>query len=473
MKAFKRVLAGAVALSSALSIAACGNSSSSDSSSMPEKELKEDQQQIVQRLADSITEPRKLDNTTIKWFSHWDINPTESEDKDIGVDLALFKTKYDGKIEWMQTTWDNYFDDLAKNVMANSSPDFIGADDMNVFPKCAIKEMIEPIEGYIDFSTELWAPMKTAADKFIFDGKHYVGVVRVDPSYIWIYNKKVIDEIGMDDPAELYKQGKWNWDTMCEMCIDFTNAEEDKYALDGWYYENALLESTGMPLIDMKDGEIVNNLKAPELAKAEDMMYNLQKNEVVYPKDQHDWKVRGDVFGTGLASGLTLFYPIGFWGIENAPSSTEPYGNIADGEVMFVPVPCAADSDKQYIPSRIHAFCLAKGCSNPEGVAAWLDCTRYAEIDEAAHQITLDQLAEDYGWTQEMLDMRDEIYKMAAEAPVFEFAQGVSQDISNLTDNIIKGTMNPAATNTWTELVEENQNALEYYIKKEQDSIKK
>ena len=472
MKAFKRAAAAIVALSSALSIAACGNSSSSDSSSMPEKVLKEDQQQIVERLSSSIKNPRKLDNSTIKWFSHWDINPTESADKEIGVDLALFKTAYNGKIEWMQTTWENYFDDLAKNVMANSSPDFIGADDMNVFPKCAIKDMIEPIDDHIDFSDPLWSDMKTASDKFTFGGKHYVAVVRVDPSYIWVYNKKIIDDIGMDQPADLYKQGKWNWDTMCEMCTDFTDAEKDMYALDGWYYENALLESTGMPLVDMQDGKIVNNIKAPELAKAEEMMYNLQKNEVVYPKDQHDWKVRGDVFGTGLASGLTLFYPIGFWGIENAPSSTEPYGNIADGEVMFVPVPCAADSDKQYIPSRVHAFCIAKGAKNPEGVAAWLDCTRYAEIDEAAHQITLDQLAEDYGWTEEMLEMRDEIYKMAAEAPVFEFAQGVSQDISNLTDNIIKGTMNPSGTHTWTELVEENEKALDYYITKEQESIK-
>ena len=471
MKAIKKAAALAAALSCALSVAACGNTSSSESS-MPEKVLKEDQQQIVDRLSDSIKEPRKLDNTTIKWFSHWDINPTESEDKDIGVDLALFKKKYNGKIEWMQTTWENYFDDLAKNVMANSSPDFIGADDMNVFPKCAIKDMVEPIDDYIDFSTPLWSDMKTASDKFIFGGKHYVAVVRVDPSYIWIYNKKVIDDIGFDQPADLWKDGKWNWDTMCDMCIEFTDAEADKYALDGWYYENALLESTGLPLIDMKDGKIVNNIKAPELAKAEDMMYDLQKNQVVYPKDQYDWKVRGDVFGDGLASGLTLFYPIGFWGIENAPSSTAPYGNIADDEVMFVPVPCAKDSDKQYIPSRVHAFCLAKGAKNPEGVAAWLDCTRYAETDEAAHQITLDQLADDYGWTQEMLDMRDEIYKMAAEAPVFEFAQGISQDISNLTDNIIKGTMNPAASSTWTQLVEENEKALDYYIEKEQNSIK-
>lgn len=470
-KTLKRTLAGITAMCSALSIAACGNSSSSDSSSMPEKVLKEDQQQIVQRLADSIESPRQLDNTQIEWFSHWDINPTESADKDIGVDLALFKTKYNGSIKWVQTTWENYFDDLAKLVMAKNSPDFIGADDMNIFPKCAMKSMIDPIDDYIDYSTPLWSEMQTAADKFVYGGNHYVAVTRVDPSYIWIYNKKVIEDIGMDDPAELYEKGEWNWDTMSEMCIEFTNAEEDKYALDGWYYENALLESTGLPLIDMVDGKIVSHLNDPLLAKAENMMYELQKNEVVYPKDQHDWKVRGDVFGTGLASGLTLFYPIGFWGIENAPSSTAPYGNVEEGEVMFVPVPCDKESDQEYFPSRVHAFCIVKNAKNPMGVAAWLDCARYAVMDDAANEITLDQLRDDYGWTDEMIEMREHIYTEAAKAPVFEFAQGVSQDISNLTDNIIKGTMNPAGTHTWTELVEENQKALDYYIEKEQSNI--
>lgn len=50
--------------------------------------------------------------------SHWDINPTEAEDKEIGADLALFKTKYNGKINWVQTTWETKFDDLAALVMS-------------------------------------------------------------------------------------------------------------------------------------------------------------------------------------------------------------------------------------------------------------------------------------------------------------------------------------------------------------------
>ncbi|EXM37462.1 extracellular solute-binding protein [Ruminococcus albus] len=475
MRKIKLTAAALLALALSIGMAACSSGSSDDSdkksgdaSSMPEKKLEESQQDIVTRLAGEM-EDKELANNEIVWFSFYDINPTASADKDIGVDLALFQTKYNGKIIYRQTTWETKFDDLANAILSGDSPDFIGADDMDVFPKGAIKSMIEPMDDYVDFDSELWSPMKSANDQFMYKGGHYVAVSRVDPSYIWIYNKNVMEENGFEDPAELYYNGEWNWDKLSEMCIEFTDEEADKWAMDGWYYENALTESSGKPLVGMEDGKIVNNINTPELAKAQNMMYDLQKNNVVYPKHLHEWKVRGDVFGTGIASGETLFYPIGLWAIEDAPSTTAPYGDLSAGEVMFVPVPCAKDSDNMYVPSRVHGFCIAKGAKNPEGVAAWLDCTRYAEIDEAAHQITLDQYKNDYGWTDEMLEMRDEIYARAAEHPVFEFAQGVSSDLSNLTDSIIKNSMNPAESYTWTSTVAENEKALDYLIKEAQE----
>ena len=471
MRSGKR-FGAALAAIMCIAVTACGSSSDSSgaSSSMPEKKLDENQQEVVERLTNDMV-TRDLKNNTIEWFSFWDINPTASEDKDIGVDLALFKAKYDGVINYNQTTWEKKFDDLAALIMSNKSPDFIGADDMDMFPKGAIKAMIDPIDDYIDFSTPLWADMKSAADQFMFQGKHYVAISRVDPCYIWIYNKNTIDDCGFDQPADLFHEGKWNWDTMSEMCVEFTNAEEDKFALDGWYYENALTQSTGLPLISMTDGKITNNIADPKLAKAQDMMYELQKNGVVYPKHEHEWKVRGDVFGEGIGSGLTLFYPIGLWAIEDAPSVTKPYGDLSAGDVMFVPVPCSADSDAQYVPSRIHGFCICKNAPNPEGVAAFLDCTRYAETDEAARKITLEQFQKDYGWTDEMMDMREEIYKLAAEHPVFEFSQGVSKDLANLADNVTKATMHPAEPETWSSVVASNQAAIDYLIDEAQEDL--
>lgn len=482
MMRYKKFAAGTAALLMAFSMSACGSSDSSgtDASATPDtttvmgKDLENSQQEIIDSIAaDSKADDRQLTNTTIKWFSFWDINPTSSEDKDIGVDLALFKSKYNGTIEYIATTWENKFDDLAAKILANESPDFCGADDMDMFPKGALKEMIEPIDDYIDFSSDLWKDIKDASDQFMYHGKHYVGISRVDPAYIWIYNKTVLEELGIEQPAEMFENGTWNWETMGQMCKDFADPENDKYALDAWYYENALTESTGVPLVGMVDGNIVNNIEDPKIAKVQEFMYELQKNNVVYPKHEHEWNVRGgkDKWGTGLASGLTLFYPIGFWAIEDAPSATAPFGDISKGEVMFAPVPCDKDSDAQYIPSRIHGFCIVKNAQNPEGVAAWLDCTRYAEADPKAKEITYDQLRNDYGWTDEMIEMRDKIYTMAAEHPVFEFAAGVSNELSTQTDLVIKATMHPSDPHSWSETVQGNKKALDYLISQAQKKV--
>ncbi len=467
----KRVLTFALAVCSLSAFASCGSSSDS-SSKVVDKKLKEDQQQIVQRLADDMKDVRDLKSNEIKWFSHWDINPTEAEDKEIGADLALFKTKYNGKINWVQTTWETKFDDLAALVMSNDSPDFIGADDMDVFPKGAIKSMIEPIDDYIDLSKPLWTDIKGATDQFMLGDKHYVSVIRTDPAYVFVYNKQTMEDNGYDDPAELFKEGKWNWDTFTEMCLDFTDAESDKYALDGWYYEKALQQSSGVPLIGITDGKLVNNISDPMIAKAQNMMYELQKNNVVYPKHENNWKLRGDAEGSGMATGLTLFYPIGLWALESAPSTTVNYGDVSKGEVMFVPVPCSADSDKQYIPSRVHGFSIVKNAQNPEGVAAFLECCRYAELDEAAHQITLDQYKDDYGWTDEMLEMRETIYDLSAQNPVFDFEQGVSADLNSICDTAIRGTMNPQESKSWSQVVQENEKAIDYLIDEAMTSMK-
>ena len=272
MKSMKRFTALALSLLVMLSLCACGSSSSEGGSSTETtttKKLEDSQQQVVESIAnDSAADTRTLTNNEIKWFSFWDINPTASDDKDIGVDLALFQTKYNGKITYIPTTYDTKFDDLANLVMSGNSPDFCGADDMDIFPKGAIKKMLEPLDNYIDFDSDLWKDIKPACDQFVYKGSHYVGVSRVDPAYIWIFNQTQLTEMDIENPKEMWANGEWNWETMAQMCVDFADADNDKYALDAWYYENALTESTGLPLIGMKDGNIVNNIESLEIAKA-------------------------------------------------------------------------------------------------------------------------------------------------------------------------------------------------------------
>lgn len=77
------------------------------------------------------------------------------------------------------------------------------------------------------------------------------------------------------------------------MCLDFTDAENDMYALDGYWYNNAISDSCGVPIITMQDGKVVQNMSNPEIEKIQSRMYELQKNEVVFPRCdnqlEHPW----------------------------------------------------------------------------------------------------------------------------------------------------------------------------------------
>ena len=470
MKMAKRFLAAACALTLSCSMmAACGSSSSTDSSSAADvKEMNDDQQAKVDAQLDKLPDT-ELANKTIKWLAHYDINPSDGQVEDPG--LALFKKKYDGNIQFIQTTFADRYTELAKEVMASDSPDFFPADDMDAFPKGAIKGMFEPIDDYIDLGSDLWSASKATCDSFMFNGKHYVAGIETTPAMVCIYNKKTIEDNGYDDPAELYYNDEWTWSKFTEMCLDFTDSDADKYALDGYWYVKALNDTSGVPLIGLEDGKLVNNMGNADVAKVQGMMYELEKNEVVYPRCDNNWSTRGDgTTGEGLGSYLTLFIPCGLWAIENTAESTKPFGDLAGGEVMFVPMPRMDDSDTYYVSSRVSGYLLCKNAPNPEGFAAYMNCLQVA--NQEVSDIHIEQLKSEYGWNDDMVAMREEIYKLCADHPVFDFQEGVSAELSTLMMTVNQATMvTGGGATTWTETVSANEKGVDYLINEANSNI--
>ena len=90
MKNSKRVIAGAMALLSAVSVASCGSSSGGDSSSSYVDKVK------VASTDDIATIPDGSEKE-LEWLSYFDINPTKKEPEK-RTDLTLFEEK-GGKIE--------------------------------------------------------------------------------------------------------------------------------------------------------------------------------------------------------------------------------------------------------------------------------------------------------------------------------------------------------------------------------------
>ena len=71
-----------------------------------------------------------------------------------------------------------------------------------------------------------------------------------------------------------------------------------------------------------------------------------------------------------------------------------------------------------------------------------------------------------------MIEMRQTIYDLARQNPVFDFQDGVSAELSTLMQTVNQATMvTGGGATTWTECVAENQKAVDYIIKEANASV--
>ena len=211
----KKITALCLCAAMIASLSACGggrseqtSASTTAASTTPPATLKSED---AEAIAEMGKDAEKLENPTVKFLSSWDLNPRSGKPKQ--VSLELFETSRGGKIEWVQCTWEERYSALGKLVAAGDSPDMFSASDFDCFPQGVINGMFVPMDDYIDFDSELWAPMTTINDQFVFQGKHYVCAYESVPGCIMVYNKNTIAENGLRDPVELLDEGNWNWDT--------------------------------------------------------------------------------------------------------------------------------------------------------------------------------------------------------------------------------------------------------------------
>lgn len=451
-KLFSASAAAIVLLSmlTACSQSGSGGVSTEPTTTAPPSTMAEEQQSQAEEI--SVKE-FELENKEITFLASWARNPAKGKNKDVAIEL--FQTRFGGTVNDMVVGDSERYDKLAALVSTGSSPDFFSAGDMDAFPKGAISQMFQPLDDLIDFDDQWWGSRKAYNDPFIYNGKHYVSVISPEIEVLMIYNKAVLEENGLQDPAELLKEGKWDWNSCKQLMNEFCDKSEDNYATDGWWITSGFCASTGVPFIGMENGKVVNNLRDPKIAEAQEFLYNLNKEEMAYPVWDYGWV--SNPANVGL--GKTLFYPVGYWALTevNSEYGLSKYGNIED--VGYVPIPKCPSADEYYIPARINGYMLCSGAPNPEGFACMMYCEAAANDSDEAEQITKEQYFNEYGWTDEMWEMRSTIFEMLREHPVFDFYKGISDKMFDTLDNPSKDSYHNGAS--WTQTRENILNTVQ------------
>ena len=434
----KKIFAGLMALSMMAGLTACGNNEGSSDATSEEttttttaktvavntEELKEDEAAALEDTMSQLQDV-ELENKTIKWLAHYDLNPS-SNGASKSVGLEMFEKKYGGEIQYYPTTWENLFNDLSTYVLGGEGIDFFPGDDTANFPKGIVSGMFQPVDDYIDMNSAIWQNTKDAMELLNFGGKHYEFITTVTAEAVVIYNKATIEANGLDDPWDLYEAGEWNWDTFKQMLLDFVDEDSDQWGLDGFWAEKALFLSAGVPSVQSVDGNLVCNINDATVEKAMNYQYDLYTNGLVFPREQFAWSEQPSFMGEGRQ----LFYICGAWTVQAAP---ETWSTSIDPEDLgLAPVPSPADSDP-WQGATLGGYALCKGAQNPEGVALFAECQIIGSNDESAVAISDRKAMDDYGWSQELIDKNKAINEIARQYPIVDLATGCSTDIASLT----------------------------------------
>ena len=438
---FKRTLAFIAAMSLTASLAACNSDDSGSGAAgttetttetTPAKELNDEDKAAVAEI--DVGDAEILENGTVRWLSNYDINPEQGKPKRVA--LELFETKYGGNIEYINTVWDERYDNLATLIVGGQSPDIFPAQEFDTFPGRVADGMFEAWDDYFDFNdADMWSNAQGAkkiSDMHVLGGKHYVATVYAYADCVMIYNQNTIDQNALDDPWELFQEGNWTWDTFRQICSDFTDPENDQYAFDGWWFETGLALTTGVAPISFENGQLKNNLMSPELERVENFLYEMKRDGLPLPKDEFGWAEMPDRIG----SGNTLFWPTGMWALWEEEETLLKFGK--KGEIKFVPLPRDPNADAYYVPVKTEAYALCKGAPNPEGAAAFMKCVLAEGKDKSAQEISEKQYREEYGWTDEMFEMSDAANDLMNANPMISFAMGLPSDVSHEIDEGLK-----------------------------------
>ncbi len=230
--------------------------------------------------------PASLKGTKIKMLIWWN---TATDDLN---EAKTFQEKTGIQVAYETATMDKYQTNLSGKVMSGNPP-ALSAIINEWYPQPITRGLMQPIKNtgwdYSDKNLYAHAMM----DQFSYKGEHYGIALKgsnMTTFEVMFFNKDLLKANGIEkDPYQLWKEGKWNWDTCTDIATKCTNAKKDKYGLVNISQFFWML-SAGQDFVLSDINGLKNNLKSNDLLKtwykAWDMIYTDKVIPTVFSNQQ-------------------------------------------------------------------------------------------------------------------------------------------------------------------------------------------
>lgn len=374
----------------------------------------------------------------IVWMAWWDIQEASPA-------VEMFKTLYGTP----ETIPEGYSDVPAENVFVNVSVGFpdrytalatkVQSGDspdcfpfeINNYPYSVYQKLFAPVgDLFGNFEGDDWADYKDAIDMFQWGGQYYCPIMDLNIDQVLFYRKSVVENAGLTDPWELFENGEWTWTEFENMCSTFTDVDAGKYAMDGWNPENAMVATTGTPLVGLEDGKLVSNLNNANIEKCMDLLIKFDdtKQGWRYPRETiNGWQINLSEW----RNGNTLFFADGTFQYESMLYKFAQKDQWDEDEIGLVPFPQMDGADAYYQSMKQDSIMLVSGSKNVDGYKAWIYANLVAVKDPDIKAAAREQSKNEFHWTDDLLDRLDTFKDPDTFVAVFDFKNGIGQDLGN------------------------------------------
>lgn len=284
---------------------------------------------------------------------------TKTEIKDL-ANMKRIEKKYNCKIKYINIPYDQLYKKLTASVMAGSPC----ADLINISASMSIgaakANMIQSLDDIVPKNCDMLNDQKILTPVKFFGKTYDMSTYDIGTSGAMIgFNRDLIQKLGMEQPDQLYKEGKWDWDHFLNLAKAAKkdtdgDGKTDQWGVGGNPYLLASLfvASNGGYLLDEANKKTgIDDSKTVETFNFVNKLYNVDK--VAYLKDvsaKANWynDGTGDDFKKGniamfyielymIPTDPKLSYKIGCVPTPKGPSNTTDIGWFKSPSGMTIP----------------------------------------------------------------------------------------------------------------------------------------
>lgn len=302
--------------------------------------------------------------------------------------------KYNVKIEYVayQKPEEERAEEIMTSVLAGEPIADIARISSYYVSQLAAGDFLEPIDAYLDdiqlpdFSLQVGA----------FKGKHF----GFDTAFMGgdqglFFNKRLVEEAGLENPTAVHKRGEWTFDTFMEYARELKQVlPEDIHpiSMDPAYFGLFIVGANGSSILDPETNEVA--FTRPESIEAIEYLQKFYQEGLVMPVptdaegEKSYWSGPRDAF----KQGQSVFTHGHIW------EAAYGYNNDLEDEWGYVPFPYGPNVKSDFSNYHTAVFdsgakVILKGSKDPEMVLRiwhdlmWLD--HYPTLDEAKEEFAL------------------------------------------------------------------------------------